>query len=361
VVELIGEANAAGAGLVSACVEIGISLRTLKRWRKAFVGDGDGKDRRKGSPRLVVHRLSEEERQRILLTCNQPEYASLPPGQIVPALADQGLYIGSESSFYRVLHQARQCHRRGRARLPQEPRSVPRLMANRPNAVWSWDITYLPTTVRGVWLYLYLVVDVGTRKVVAWDVAEAESAEIAADLVQWACLKERYRRPRGFSANQCPQPPLILHADNGNAMRGATLEARLEEMGVLRSFSRPKVSNDNPYSESLFRTVKYRPDYPSRPFASKDEACEWVAAFVDWYNYRHRHSGIKFVTPHQRHSGAATAICQQRAEVYEKARRANPTRWSRTTRCWHQPEEVWINKPPEEQDPILALHLIEVA
>jgi putative transposase len=361
VVELIGEAKAAGAGLVSACVEIGISLRTLKRWRKAFVGDGDGKDRRKGSPRLVVHRLSEEERQRILLTCNQPEYASLPPGQIVPALADQGLYIGSESSFYRVLHQARQCHRRGRARLPQEPRSVPRLMADRPNAVWSWDITYLPTTVRGVWLYLYLVVDVWSRKVVAWDVAEAESAEIAADLVQRACLKERYRRPRGFSANQCPQPPLILHADNGNAMRGATLEARLEEMGVLRSFSRPKVSNDNPYSESLFRTVKYRPDYPSRPFASKDEACEWVAAFVDWYNYRHRHSGIKFVTPHQRHSGAATAICQQRAEVYEKARRANPTRWSRTTRCWHQPEEVWINKPPEEQDPILALHLIEVA
>lgn len=134
-IELIGEANAAGAGLVSACREIGICLRTLKRWRKAFLGDGDGKDRRKGSPRLVVHRLSEEERQRILLTCNQPAYASLPPGQIVPALADQGLYIGSESSFYRVLHQAGQCHRRGRARLPQEPRSVPRLRADGPNRV----------------------------------------------------------------------------------------------------------------------------------------------------------------------------------------------------------------------------------
>jgi hypothetical protein len=150
VIELIGEANVAGAGLVSACSEIGICLRTLKRWRKAFLGDGDGMDRRKGSPRLVAHRLSEEERQRILLTCNQPEYASLPPGQIVPALADQGLFIGSESSFYRVLHQAGQCHRRGRARLPQQPRSVPRLSADRPNALWSWDITYLPTTVRGV-------------------------------------------------------------------------------------------------------------------------------------------------------------------------------------------------------------------
>jgi transposase InsO family protein len=249
VIELIGEANAAGAGLVRACGVIGICLRTLKRWRKDFLGDGDGKDRRKGS--------------------------------------------------------AWQCHRRGRARLPQEPRSVPRLRADRPNALWSWDITFLPTTVRGVWLYLYLVVDVWSRKVVAWDVAEVESAQIAADLVQRACLKERYHRPNGFGSRKCQQQPLILHADNGNAMRGATLESRLEEMGVLRSFSRPRVSNDNPYSESLFRTVKYRPDYPTRPFASKGEACEWVAAFVDWYNPRLHHSAIKFVTPHQRHSGAA--------------------------------------------------------
>jgi transposase InsO family protein len=114
--------------------------------------------------------------------------------------------------------------------------------------------------------------------VVAWDVAEVESAEIAAELVQRACLKERYCRPRGFGSRQSHQQPLILHADNGNAMRAATLESRLEELGVLRSFSRPRVSNDNPYSESLFRTVKFRPDYPSRPFASKAEACEWVAA-----------------------------------------------------------------------------------
>lgn len=242
--ELIGEANAGGAGLVSACGETCICLRTLKRWRKASLGDGDGMDRRRGSPRLVAHRLSEEERQRILLTCNQPEYASLPPGQIVPALADQGLFIGSESSFYRVLHVAGQCHRRGRARLPQEPRSVPRLRADRLNVLWSWATTYLPTVVRGVWLYLYLVVDVWSRlpgrwpacrrhEVVAWDVAEVESAEIAAGLVQRACLKECYRRPSGFGSNQCHQPPLILHADNGNAMRGATLESRLEEMGVL--------------------------------------------------------------------------------------------------------------------------------
>jgi len=360
-IALIVEANAAGARLVSACCELGICLRTLKRWRRAFGGDVDGEDRRKGSPRLVSHRLSEEERQRILLTCNQPEYASLPPGQIVPALADQGHYIGSESSFYRVLHQAGQCQRRGRARPPQAARTVPRLRADGPNQLWSWDITYLPTTVRGVWLYLYLVIDVWSRKVVAWDVAVVESAEIAAELVQRACLKERYCRPRGFGSRQSHQQPLILHADNGNAMRAATLESRLEELGVLRSFSRPRVSNDNPYSESLFRTVKFRPDYPSRPFASKEEACEWVAAFVDWYNHRHRHSGIKFVTPHQRHSGAAIAICRERTQVYEKARQAHPKRWSQSTRCWHQPVVVWINKPPEGQESNQALPSIQAA
>jgi putative transposase len=215
--------------------------------------------------------------------------------------------------------------------------------------------------VRGVWLYLYLVVDVWSRKVVAWDVAEVDSAQIAAHQVQRACLKERYHRSRGFGSRQCQQQPLILHAHNGNAMRWATLESRLEEMGVLRPFSRPRVSNDNPYLESLLRTVKYRPDYPSRPFAKKEEAFEWACAFVDWYNYWNNHSGIKFVAPHQRHSGAAKIICQQRAEAYEAAGRANPTRWSRSTRCWRQPEEAWINKPPEEHELAPELTLMQVA
>ena len=300
-------------------------------------------DCRKGSHRNVSHRLSAEERQRILLTCNEPEFAALPPGQIVPILADRGLFIGSERSFYRVLHAHGQANRRGRARPPQEPRPVPRLRAAGPNQVWSWDITYLPTNVRGVWLYLYLVIDVWSRKVVVWDVAEREDSAIAADLVSRACLRERISKSR--------QQPLILHADNGNAMRAATLESRLEELGVLRSFSRPRVSNDNPYSEALFHTAKYRPDYPRRPFASVEEACLWVASFVDWYNHRHRHSGIKFVTPQQRHSGQAVAICRHRAHVYEQARQQNPRRWSRSTRCWHQPEVVWINPPPPEIDP----------
>jgi putative transposase len=186
------------------------------------------------------------------------------------------------------------------------------------------------------------VIDIWSRKVVAWDVAEREDPAIAADLISRACLRERISSGRS--------QPLILHADNGSAMRAATLESRLEDQGVLRSFSRPRVSNDNPYSEPLFKTAKYRPDYPSRPFASGEVACHWVATFVDWYNHQHRHSGIKFVTPYQRHSGQALEICRHRARVYEQARQQHPHRWSRPSRCWRQPEIVWINPPPPEGD-----------
>ena len=294
---------AAGATAARVAERMAISLRTLQRWRRQFAGDGDGGDRRKGSVRHVAHRLSQQERQQILAVCNKPQYASLPPAQIVPALADQGAFLASESSFYRVLHAHQQVQRRGRARPPQQPRPVPRRRADGPSQLWSWDITYLPTSVRGVWLYLYLVVDVWSRTIVAWDVQDREDA---------------------------------------------TLEVRLEELGVLRSFSRPRVSNDNPYSEALFRTAKYRPDYPSRPFAGKEEACQYAAAFVEWYVHEHRHSAIRFVTPQQRHSGQAAAICHQRTLVNEQAHQRHPRRWSRSVRCWQQPAVVWINEPPDD-------------
>ncbi|WP_254217352.1 helix-turn-helix domain-containing protein, partial [Synechococcus sp. CCY 9618] len=145
--KILNEGLAAGARASELAKLLGLSLSTLQRWRRQFAGDGDGLDRRNGSHRLISHRLTDEERQRILLTCNQPEFADLPPGQIVPALADRGVYIGSERSYYRVLHAHGQAHRRGRARPPQEPRPVPRLEARGPNRLWSWDITYLPTSV----------------------------------------------------------------------------------------------------------------------------------------------------------------------------------------------------------------------
>ena len=188
---------------------------------------------------------------------------------------------------------------------------------------------------------------------VAWDVAEREDPAIAADLVSRACLRERISKSR--------KQPLILHADNGNAMRAATLESRLEELGVLRSFSRPRVSNDNPFSESLFRTVKYRPEYPRKPFASKAPACQWVGSFVDWYNQWHRHSGIKFDTPHERHSGQSVGICRYRTGIYQRAKQLNPRRWSGSIRCWNQPEVVWINQPLDELDEPQQLPLMQAA
>ncbi len=168
---------------------------------------------------------------------------------------------------------------------------------------------------RGIWLYLNLLIDVGSRKVVAWDVAEREGPAIAADLVSKACLREKISKRR--------RQPLILHADNGYAMRASTLESRLEKLGVLRWFSRPHVSNDNHYSESPFRTAKYRPAYPRRPFASKDEASQWVASFANWYNHRHRHSGMKFVPPHQRNSVQATETVV--TALWSTRRRASET------------------------------------
>jgi transposase InsO family protein len=186
--------------------------------------------------------------------------------------------------------------------------------------------------------------------VVAWNVAELEDAQIAADLVSRACLRERICKGRPQPLNSLLRQWQCLAAGFSKSCGPPRLESRLEELGVLRSFSRPRVSNDNPFSESLFRTVKYRPDYPRRPFQSVEEACLWVCAFVDWYNHQHRHSGIRFVTPDQRHSGQAEEICRHRARIYEQARQRHPRRWSRSTRCWRQPEVVWINPPPPENN-----------
>jgi transposase InsO family protein len=180
--------------------------------------------------------------------------------------------------------------------------------------------------------YLYLVVDVWSRKIVGWAVHECESPECAAALIQEAVQWEGADPER-----------LVLHADNGSAMKGATLVATLERLGIVPSFSRPHVSDDNPYSEALFHTVKYRPEYPMAPFRSLEEARSWVEAFVGWYNNEHRHSGIQFVTPAQLHAGQHITVLAERKEVYEEARRNNPERWSGQVRDWEPVEEVVLN------------------
>ena len=339
-IELIDEAVTAGARRFKACAVLEIDQRTLQRWKKALAGRQGLADQRKaaGQMRTPANRLSQQERASIVKVCNQPVYKSLPPSQIVPRLADNGDYIASESSFYRVLREADQVHRRGRG---NSPRTVPKpegFLATRPNEVWSWDITFLASSLRGAFYRLYLILDIFSRKIVAWEIHENESADHASVLIRKACLAEGIH-----------QDGLVLHADNGGPMKGATMLATLQKLGVVPSFSRPSVSDDNPYSESLFRTLKYTPVYPGKPFESIEATRKWVHGFVRWYNNEHRHSAIRYVTPNQRHRGEDSDVLRQRRAVYEVARQRNPERWSGDTRNWNPVTEVWLNPPKEHQ------------
>ena len=200
------------------------------------------------------------------------------------------------------------------------------------------DITYLKSDVMGMFFYLYLVMDIYSRKIVGWEIAERESEKISTKLILETCLREGVQRDQ-----------LFLHADNGGPMKASTMLVTLQRLGVLPSFSRPRVSDDNAYSESLFRTLKYRPFYPSHPFKNIEEARVWVEGFVEWYNYEHMHSGIQYVTPASRHNQDDEKVLGFRKEVFEKARATNPYRWSKKIRkCEAVPFVVLNSLPPEK-------------
>ena len=328
---LITAVNAAmqgGARQSAACAVIGISAKTLQRWAQP----GNVQDGRLDALHEPSTKLTPWEREQIIKVANEPDYAALSPSKIVPKLADEGRYIASESSFYRVLKAARQLKHRGKAKPTRRVIKPAALTAHGPNQIYSWDITYLPTRVRGSFLYLYLVMDIYSRKVVGWQVYAEESSALAADLMTDICHREGVKR-------QC----VTLHSDNGSAMKGATLLATLHTLGVIPSFSRPSVSNDNPYSESLFRTLKYRPEYPEDVFANLQGARAWVRWFVDWYNNEHLHSSINFVTPAQRHAGRDVNILARREQVYRDARAQHPQRWSGNIRNWTPTGDVHLN------------------
>ncbi len=338
VLRLIAETCKDGARLSQACGVLAISARTLQRWRE----DGDVKaDGRKaaGAQREPANKLREQERRQILDIANTAQFASMPPSQIVPALADRGLYLASESSFSRILREADQLAHRGKAKPPTRQRPAP-LQASAPNQLWSWDITYLATTVKGMFFYLYLIMDVYSRKIVGWEVFETESAEQAAGVFRKTHLREDIRADS-----------LVLHADNGSPMKGATMLSTLQRLGVMPSFSRPSVSDDNPFSEALFKTLKYHPGFPDKPFDSLQEAREWVARFQRWYNEEHRHSGLKFVTPAQRHCGEDRIILARRRALYEAAKAEHPERWSGPSRNWKPEKTVYLNpgKPMKQE------------
>jgi len=330
---LIEEARKEGARLSEVCALLEVSPRTFQRHGKKKEGGEDG---RKGAQakRAPANGLTCEEEDMILSTVNQPRFASLSPAQIVPILADEGTYLASESTLYRILRKRGQLAHRGRSRGPMHKRPVP-LEATAPNQVWTWDITYLSTTVKGHFFYLYLILDLYSRKIVGWEVYAEESSEHAAETIRKTVLRES---KRGIS------PKIVLHSDNGAPMKGATMLGTLQMLGIRPSFGRPSVSNDNAYSESLFKTLKYRPDYPvEKPFDTLEEARKWVASFTGWYNEEHRHSAIKFVTPSQRHRGEDLAILSQRDRIYQEAQVQNPERWSGKTRDWTPIEKVTLN------------------
>jgi putative transposase len=324
---LIDEAVTAGARLHTACRILDIDPRTVQRWKCQDVGE----DRRAGPRSAPKNKLTPEERALILALLLSPAYRDLSVDQVVVRLADEGQYVGSPSTMRRLLEEEDLAAHRSAARPPTH--SKPKeLVATGPNQVWSWDITYLRSPVRGVFFYLYMVVDIWSRKVVAAEVHLVETSELAAELIRRACAREK------IDPGQ-----LSLHSDHGGPMKGATLQVTLEVLGVVASFSRPRTSDDNAFSESLFKTMKYRPEYPSRPFESIEEARCWVSWFVAWYNTEHRHSQISFVTPEQRHTGEDVAILERRHALYEAARVRNPERWSGKTRNWSRVETVRLN------------------
>lgn len=327
------QAREHGARLIPACALAGIDAGTLRRWK---AGDGLRQgDRRPDAARSVPsHALSEAERARIIAVANEPRFAETPPARIVPALADEGIYIASESSFHRVLRAHGQMNRRGRARPPRTSRPPTTHIATRPGDVWCWDVTFLPAQIQGRWFYFYLIVDLYSRKIVGFEVHDTDSAEHAAHLARRTALAE------GVHAK--PVRP-VLHGDNGATLKATTVLAMLHWLGIEPSYSRPRVSDDNAFAEALFRTAKYRPEFPLKGFADLDSARQWAMRFVHWYNHEHRHSGIRYVTPAQRHAGQDGPVLAARHAVYQDARQRNPQRWSGSTRNWKPVGAVTLN------------------
>jgi transposase InsO family protein len=336
-------AQRAGARLLLACTTAGIALRTLQRWKAA-----DGLVSGDGRPLAVratpSHALNEAERAQVLAVANAPRFAAVPPARIVPMLADDGIYIASESTFSRVLKAHGQTVHRGRAKAPKQRRPPTTHIATAPRQVWCWDMTYLPAQVLGRWFHLYLILDLYSRKIVGWEVHDSDHADHAAHLVRRTALAE------GIAA--LANKP-VLHGDNGSTLKATTVLAMLNWLGVKPSYSRPRVSDDNAYAESLFRTAKYRPEYPAKGFANLDDARAWAADFVRWYNIDHRHSGIRYVSPAQRHAGEDQTILAARHVLYATARELNPARWSGNTRNWLPIGAVTLNP---ERDCIVKSH-----
>lgn len=320
----INSAVAVGARIKTACGEVGISLQTYLRWRQGLLDDA-----RKGAGKTIPRKLSPEEEETFYKVATEARFRELPPEQIVATLLDEGIYYGSARTLYRIFRKRQaniartESRRAGKSRKPQE------LVATGPNQVWCWDITWLKTPVKGLFLYAYVIVDIYSRAIVGWSVEDEEDDQLA---------KELFRRV----VRDSNVVPAFVHSDNGGPMKGLTLVSFLVQIGAAMSFSRPRVSDDNPFIEALFRTLKYHVSYP-KFFRDLSYAREWFAGFVDWYNNEHRHSGIDYVTPHQRHNGQHYAILETRQKTLDAAAAAHPERFVNGPRQYNLEGVVVLN------------------
>ena len=334
IIEWIHEAINTGTRAVNACEMAGISIRTFQRWRRDSL-----EDKRKGAVKKVPRKLTDEEIERVKETACLPEFRDLTPYEVVAILAENGEYIASERTFYRILKTMGLLHHRGNGKTPIRHAEPKELVATGPNQIWSWDITWLKTNVRGLFYYAYVVKDIWTKDIVGWEIHDREDDELSSQLFKM--LKKKYDM-RG----------IYLRSDNGNPMKGATMLMTLYHLGVIPSYSRPRVSNDNPFIESLFKTLKYTAGYPGH-FKGIDHARTWMADFVNWYNSEHRHSSIGYVTPQQRRNGDYEKIFARRNDAVTRARELHPERWVNRQRVWGCNESVYLNPSFETKEKLL--------
>ena len=319
------EGLAGHVGVRAASEALGLSRATFYRRRRPKTGQ---RQSRTAPPRA----LSEAERSEVFEVLCSPRFADRAPAEVYATLLDEGVYLCSERTMYRVLAENRAVReRRAQRSHPNHPK--PEIVARAPNEVWSWDITRLLGPEKWQYFYLYVILDIFSRYVTGWMVADRETAGLGGRLIEESCLKQGVQ-PR----------VLTLHSDRGSPMTGKCTAQLLADLGITQSLSRPRVSNDNPYSEAHFKTIKYHPGFPGR-FGSIEEAKDFCREFFQWYNTKHRHGGIGLLTPEQVHLGHAPAVIEHRQKVLAAAYAAPPDRFvGGPPRAAELPVEVWINR-----------------
>lgn len=322
-----------GAHLEASCVAADICVRSYQRWKK-----GDVEDKRKGAEKNIPRKLSAKEENEIKSICCSNEYKDANPYDIFISLLDKSKYIASISTFYRVLRKFNLLKHRSNRKAAKKKSKPIEVKATGPNQVWCWDITWLKSAVKGMFFFAYMIIDIWDKSIVGWAIHEEESSEHSATLYKDVLKKEN-------------NPKVHIHSDNGKPMKALNLLALFYDLGIKNSFSRPRVSNDNPFIESFFGTMKSRINYPGH-FEDIQEALSWMADFVNWYNNQHKHSGINYFTPAQMRSGEFITLAKQRSKTMMNAYEANPSRWSRKCKQWSDNHTVILNPSLDTQHKI---------